>query len=117
MKSQNHVDFFDLCLISFIHIICSAGYVKLQQTLFQNSSRRLALRAVVMIFTGIPVGDARGVRGEVAAYQGLLFVGLPELFLACQHPVGNFLPPKMGREFKCLEAICFLFSFSCPRPQ
>lgn len=61
MKSQNHIDFFDLCLISFIHIIRSAGYVKLQQTLFQNSSRRLALRAAVMIFTGIPVGEARGV--------------------------------------------------------
>lgn len=52
-----------------------------------------------MIFTGIPLAEACRVFGQLADYQGLLFVWFSKLSLVCQYTLGDF-DSKMGREFK-----------------
>lgn len=64
-----------------------------------------------MIFTGIPLPEACRVFGELAGYQGLLFVWFPKLFSVCQHPLGNFDTKKWAANSSALKQSGFYSVF------
>ena len=65
------------------------------------------------IFTGIPLPEACRVFGQLAGYQGLLFVCFPKLLLVCQYPLGNF-DTKNGQRIQVPWSNLFSIQFFFP---